>query len=172
MPQSHRDGVGAAITDTAITAKVKFQFMGDNRLKNSDISVTTIDGVVTLTGSAPDPDAKAAAEILAGDVDGVRRVDDHLKTSSSASTLGTKMDKAASKTKRVASDNWITTKVKSEIMADSVSKGFDVTVTTTHGVVVEGALASQNAIDHVKDLTEKVKGVKSVDTSSLTVAST
>ncbi len=172
-PQPHSDSVGSAITDTAITAKVKSQFMGDNRLKNSDISVTTTNGVVTLTGSASGSDAKSTAEKLASGVDGVKSVDDDLQTSSSTSTVGTKMEKAAHKTKRVASDSWITTKVKSEIMADSVSKGFDVSVTTTHGVVVlTGTLASQDAIDHVKVLTEKVKGVKSVDTSALRIAST
>ena len=69
------------------------------------------------------------------------------------------------------SDSWITTKVKSEILADSVSKGFDVSVETIHGVVVlKGALANQDAVDHVKDIAEKVDGVKSVDTSALTVA--
>ena len=172
-PQPHSDSVGAAITDAAITAKVKSQFMGENRLKNSDISVTTTNGVVTLAGSASNSDAKSVAEKLASSVDGVKSVDDDLKTPSSATTVGTKMDKAASKTKRAASDSWITTKVKSEIMADSVSKGFEVSVTTTHGcVVLKGTLASQDAIDHVKDLTEKVKGVKSVDTSSLKIAST
>jgi len=173
VPQPHSDSVGAAFTDTEITAKVKSQFMRENRLKNSDISVTTTNGVVTLTGSATGPDAKSAAEKLASSVDGVKSVDDDLHTPSSASTAENKMDKAASKTKRIASDSWITTKVKSEIMADSVSKGFDVSVTTTHGVVVlKGTLSNQDAIDHVKDLTEKVTGVKSVDTSLLTVAKT
>ena len=62
------------------------------------------------------------------------------------------------------SDSWITTKVKSEILADSVSKGLNVSVKTIHGVVVlKGALANQDAIDHVKDTAEKVKGVKSVN---------
>jgi hyperosmotically inducible protein len=69
------------------------------------------------------------------------------------------------------SDSWITTKVKSELLADNVSKGFDVSVETTDGVVVlKGALANRDAIDHVKDVAGKVKGVKSVDTSGLTVA--
>ena len=70
------------------------------------------------------------------------------------------------------SDSWITTKGKSEILADSASKGFDVSVTTTHGVVVlTGKLASSDAIDHVKEIAAKVDSVKSVDISALTVAS-
>ena len=72
--------------------------------------------------------------------------------------------------KRAVSDTWITTQVKSEILADSLSKGFDVNVDTTGGVVaLNGALASQHAIDHVKGIAEKVEGVKSVDTSALVV---
>ena len=64
----------------------------------------------------------------------------------------------------------ITAKVKSELLADSIAKGMDVNVETVHGVVVlKGTLANQDAIDHVKDIAEKVKGVKSVDTSALTV---
>jgi hyperosmotically inducible protein len=69
------------------------------------------------------------------------------------------------------SDSWITTKVKSEILADSISKGFKVDVKTKHGVVIlKGVLASQDAIDHVKDIAAKVDSVKSVDTTGLTVA--
>jgi hyperosmotically inducible protein len=78
--------------------------------------------------------------------------------------------KQVAKAERVVSDSWITTKVKSEILADSVSKGFKVSVKTKHGVVIlKGTLANQDAIDHVKDIAEKVKGVKSVDTKALTI---
>jgi hyperosmotically inducible protein len=171
-PAPHSDDIGAAASDTVITAKVKSRFVGEDRLKKSDISVTTTNGVVTLTGSASGADARSDAETIAGAVAGVNSVDDQLKTAPS-STIAAKVDKAAAKTKRVASDSWITTKVKSEILADSVSKGFKLSVTTRHGVVaLKGALANQDAIDHVKDLTEQVKGVKSVDTSLLVIAST
>jgi hyperosmotically inducible protein len=53
----------------------------------------------------------------------------------------------------------------------SVTKGFAVSVDTTHGVVIlKGALANQDAISDVKHIAEKVDGVKSVDTSTLIVA--
>ena len=159
----HSDGVGAAITDTAITAKVKSRFIGDSRLKKSDISVTTTNGVVTLEGTASGSKAKSAAAALAKSVNGVKSVDNNLTTPGSS--------EVGAETKQVASDSWITTKVKSELLADSISKGFDVSVETTDGVVVlKGALANQDAIDHVKDVAGKVDGVKSVDASGLTVA--
>ena len=77
---------------------------------------------------------------------------------------------AVSKAERAVSDSWITTKVKSEILANSVSKAFKVSVKTKHGVVsLKGKLPSQDAIDLVKTIAEKVTGVKSVDVSGLVI---
>ena len=164
VPQAHSDGVGAAISDTAITAKVKAKLSAEDKLDKSDISVTTTNGVVTLEGSATSSNAKETAGVLATSVEGVKSIDNSLKVPGSSKTVA--------KTERAVSDSWITTKVKSEILADSVSKGFHVSVETTHGVVVlKGTLASADAVDHVKDIAAKVKGVKSVDTDALTVAS-
>lgn len=74
----------------------------------------------------------------------------------------------AQKTNSAASDSWITTKVKSELLADSLTKGFDISVETNQGVVMlSGSLKSQEAIDHAKALAAKVKGVKSVDITAL-----
>ena len=166
-PVAHSDSAGAAATDTVITAKVKARLMKEHSLKKSDISVTTTNGVVTLNGSVTSAHAKHEAAEESKAVDGVVSVDNQLMTPKSSK----QPHKAMSKTKRVASDSWITTKVKSELLADSMSKGFKVNVVTTHGVVVlEGSLTSQDAIDHVKDIASKVDGVKSVDISGLTVA--
>jgi len=80
--------------------------------------------------------------------------------------------KAASNAERVVTDSWITTKVKSEILANSVSKAFKVSVKTKHGAVsLKGKLPSQDAIDQVKMIAEKVKGVKSVDVSGIVIGS-
>jgi hyperosmotically inducible protein len=163
-PTAHSDSVGAAISDSAITTKVKATYLGNERLKGSHIKVTTTNGVVTLTGSATGSDAKDAAEELAKGVDGVKSVDDELTTASSTGSV----HKAVAKTERVGSDSWITTKVKSEIMADSISKGFKVSVKTVHGVVMlSGVLPNDDAVAHVKDLAGKVEGVKSVKASQL-----
>lgn len=163
MPQAHSDGMGAAISDTVITAKVKAKLMGESGLKKSEIDVTTTNGVVTLNGSASNSDAKALAEEKAKSVEGVKSVDNALKTPDSSNAMR--------KTKRVVSDSWITTKVKSEILANSLTKGFDVSVKTSHGVVMlKGTLANEAAVEHVKSIAEKVEGVKSVDTSELKVA--
>lgn len=170
LPKAHSDGVGAAVSDTVITAKVKAKLMGESGLKKSDIDVTTTNGVVTLNGTASNSDAKALAEEMTKSVEGVKSVDNSLKTPAT-SEMSAKTHKAMAQTKRTVSDSWITAKVKSGIFASSPTKGFDVSVETSHGVVMlKGTLANQAAVDHVKAMAEKVDGVKSVDTSALTVA--
>lgn len=168
-PQAHSDSFGAAISDTLITAKVKAKLMGEDSLKQSDINVTTTNSVVTLTGSASSSNAKSIAEAATKSIEGVKSVDNSLKTPASSPTAA-KVDNAVAKTERVISDSWISTKVKSDLLASSFSKGMDVDVQTIHGVVVlRGNLANQDAIDHVKDIAEQVDGVKSVNTSALTI---
>jgi hyperosmotically inducible protein len=171
VPQAHSDGISAMFNDTAITGKVKSKLAGDDRLKKSDVEVTTTNGVVTLDGSASSAEAKTLAADLSKVVEGVKSVDNNLKIPANSQAEANTRD-AMANTERVVSDSWITTKVKSEILADNVSKGFNVSVKTTHGVVVlSGALASQDGIDHVKEIASKVNGVKSVDVSTLAVSS-
>jgi osmotically-inducible protein OsmY len=69
---------GEAITDSWITAKVKWFFVGENALKGSDINVDTSNHVVTLKGTVPSAAGKARAVQLAKETDGVTRVDDQL----------------------------------------------------------------------------------------------
>ena len=85
-------------------------------------------------------------------------------------TVGEKMDTAEKKVEKVVADSWITTKVKSEILANSASKAFKVQVKTKGGVVsLNGKLPTKDAVDLVKLIAEKVKGVRSVDAAGLTV---
>jgi len=171
MPAAHSNNLGAAITDTAITAKVKSKLMGQEGLKNSDISVKTTNGVVTLTGSATSSKAKTLAEESAQSIEGVKNVDNDLHTPS-GSKMESKTKKAVEKTERVASDSWITTKVKSELLVNSLTKGVDVKVKTLNGVVVlKGSLPNQEAINEAKNIAEKIEGVKSVNSSALTLDS-
>lgn len=168
-PKAHSDSMGAAISDTGITAKVKAKLAGAPGLKDADIHVTTTNGVVTLTGRAASAEGKDRAEELAEGVEGVKHVDNELSTPSGSQATAT-VKHAAAGAAQGTSDGWITTKVKSALLADSVTKGFDVHVETTNGVVVlTGQLPNHDAVAHAKDVAEKIDGVKSVDTSGLTV---
>ena len=61
--------------DAWITTKVKSEFGTTKGIKSTDISVTTSDGVVTLTGSTDTAQAKAKAVRVAKRVKGVKSVD-------------------------------------------------------------------------------------------------
>ena len=71
------------------------------------------------------------------------------------------------------SDNEITANVKSEIAVDSVGMSGAIGVTTTGGIVaLTGSLSSQDDIDHIKGVVARVKDVKSVDTTAMSVSAT
>jgi hyperosmotically inducible periplasmic protein len=167
--EPHSDSMSAAVSDTATTAKVKARLAGDNRLDS--ISVHTTNGVVTLGGTAPDKDAASAAEEAAKSVSGVKSVDNEVKVPSSgaAGELGN----AAHETGHAISDGWITTKIKTQLKTNhSVERGSDISVSTSNGVVkLSGTAASKDAKDQAEAIARNVKGVKSVDASSLRLAS-
>jgi hyperosmotically inducible periplasmic protein len=162
----HSNSLGAAVSDTATTAKVKERLADDKRLSDSKISVTTNNGVVTLTGSAPSADASNAAEEAAEGVSGVKSVDNQIAAPS-------KLHDVADKTAGKVTDDWITTRVKTELFTDrSVQGDSNISVTTANGVVhLRGTAASKQAYDQAKTVAENVKGVRSVDASGLHLAS-
>jgi hyperosmotically inducible protein len=72
-------GTKTAVTDSALTAKVKTALHDDKITTGIDIHVTTVAGVVTLRGAVPSADVAAHAEKVALDTDGVKRVRNKLK---------------------------------------------------------------------------------------------
>lgn len=62
-------------SDAWITTKVKSELATTKGIKSTDISVSTSDGVVTLTGSVATAKVKAKAEHVAKRVKGVKSVD-------------------------------------------------------------------------------------------------
>jgi len=70
--------VATALGDAGITASVKTALAADPSLSAVKIDVTTKDGVVSLTGPAPDEKSRERAEVLAAAPEGVTRVDNRL----------------------------------------------------------------------------------------------
>lgn len=68
--------------DASITANVRKELADDKVPGAIEVAVTY--GVVTLSGSVPDTDAKARAEDAADDVAGVDRVVNNLRTTTAA----------------------------------------------------------------------------------------
>jgi hyperosmotically inducible protein len=66
------------MTDAGITTKIKSKFVGDPDVKALDVSVTTEEGVVYLTGRVDTQFQKDEAERIAADTKGVVRVVNHI----------------------------------------------------------------------------------------------
>lgn len=69
---------GMAIDDSAITAKVKAAFFIEPDLKMLQISVDTVQGVVTLSGAVDSMSSRDKANTVAGGVAGVKQVENQL----------------------------------------------------------------------------------------------
>ncbi|MFO1327350.1 MAG: BON domain-containing protein [Rubrivivax sp.] len=70
--------LAVTLSDTGITAAVKTALAADPGLSALRIEVDTHDGVVTLSGPAPDAKARERAAVIAAAPQGVKRVDNHL----------------------------------------------------------------------------------------------
>lgn len=153
---------GGTISDAGLTANVKSRLASVPSLKGSDIKVATKDGVVTLSGTVSDPHAKFAAVAAVISMEGVRVLDDELKTPANYKVVA-EAKTAKATTQHAASDSRITAEVQ-DLLADRIPAHYKVDVTTTRGVVfLKGDLADGDMIERVRGMVAKVDGVKSVN---------
>ena len=75
-------GMGQTMDDSAITAKVKGKMMADKNIDASKIHVETQDGQVMLSGRVETGAEKARAVEIARSVDGVKQVENDIKSPS------------------------------------------------------------------------------------------
>jgi len=71
------DATGA-VSETLTTGKVKAAIAADPGMKDSDVSVSTNNGVVTLSGTVKSQDQISLAQGIAQKMDGVQKVETNL----------------------------------------------------------------------------------------------
>lgn len=87
-----------------------------------------------------------------------------------AEKTGEVVGNAVEETGEVISDSWITTKVKSQLIADDLVKARDINVSTDNGVVTLAGVVESNAErNRAVSISKGTKGVKRVNTSALRV---
>lgn len=72
------DKTGVKVEDAMITTKIKAAFLAESSISSMDINVTTIDGVVMLTGSADSLASSQKATEVARQVAEVKQVNNQL----------------------------------------------------------------------------------------------
>jgi hyperosmotically inducible periplasmic protein len=170
---------GEVINDAWITTKVKAKLLADERTKGFDINVDTLNGNVTLRGGADSVANKMAATKLAHSADGVISVDNQLvvaaegteaRQAANTATASGEVRDGLSDTGEVINDAWITTKVKTKLLADENVAGNKITVKTKDNVVhLVGVVESSEERAAAIRIAERTEGVRDVDADDLHV---
>lgn len=119
-----QEAPGEVVDDSLITTRVKSALVADPVTKARQIEVETFRGTVQLSGFVDSSDAKTRAGTIARNTSGVQSVKNNLEVQSQGTTVGTKLD-----------DTVITTKVKTALIANPVTKARQINVDTHDGVV-------------------------------------
>jgi hyperosmotically inducible periplasmic protein len=138
------------ISDSWLTGKTKIALFGDDRIKGGQVSVETINGVVSLRGKVDSDNAKAAAASVAQAVEHVKSVRNDLQV---VPPGGRKVIDI--------SDKDITRQVEGRLWKDAQLKRVDVR-TDGGAVILTGAVSSIGASARASELARGVPGVRMV----------
>jgi hyperosmotically inducible protein len=147
------ESAGEVVDDSTITTKVKTELIANRDTKARQIDVKTYRGVVELSGFVDSSQEKSEAARVARGVTGVRDVNNELEVKTADRTVGVAID-----------DTILTTKVKTALIANPITKAHEIEVTTRNGVVqLAGFVDSEEERTTAVSVTMGVQGVKSVD---------
>lgn len=140
-------GIDGAVSDQSIRGRINYEW-ANSPLDFTGIETTVYNGKVLLTGPVHDAQAQAEAVRLARVAPGVREVID-------ATKLGGKDNYFA--------DAWITTKLRSNILADRRVAAHNFTIRTYDGIVyLMGTALDQDDLDALLENAADVTGVRNV----------
>jgi osmotically-inducible protein OsmY len=143
-------GMIGATKDMWITTDTKARLLADSKTPALDINVDTWNGVVTLFGTVPSKDAKAAAEADAHQVNGVTQVTNELEVVPSTKAEAVQ-----------ARDEDLTTAVKQSLARREDLKGVDVDV--KNGVArLTGTVDSEHQRLNASIVARSTPGVRAV----------
>jgi osmotically-inducible protein OsmY len=145
--------VGNKIDDQFIAPEVRSNVARvhiDLTSPTSHIVVTSYNGVVLLAGQTPRSDLKAMAEQAARRVNNVSKVHNELQVLQPTSLLVR------------SNDSLLTSRIKTQMIADSAVPGTRIKVITENGIVYMLGLVSQAEATHATNLVQSVSGVQKV----------
>jgi osmotically-inducible protein OsmY len=144
--------LGSKIDDSLIETKVEVNIAKANTDldKNSHIVVSSYNGVVLLAGQTPRAELKAQAEQAASEVQRVKKVHNELQVLQPSSLLARN------------NDAWLTTKIKSQMLADANIPGSRIKIITENGIVYMLGLLTQQEATRATNLVQGVSGVQKI----------
>ncbi|MCA8967651.1 MAG: BON domain-containing protein, partial [Planctomycetes bacterium] len=158
-------GFAQVVNDATLTARVKSQLLWNQETSGLEVTVTTENRVVTLSGAVDSSAERDVVGQIAVNTDGVLDVQNELTVDADTSIEESAKDTARD-AGRAVSDSWVTAKVKSALLFNRGVDGATIGVETSDGVVtlsgvVDGAVERQRAVA----IAAGIVGVKSVRTA-------
>lgn len=138
----------ASEADDSIESSAMNSYVFKNILHDDDVTVKSMDGLVTLTGTVAQEAHKPLAEETVANLPGVKSVDNRLEVK----------DEPAAKN----SDAWVTMKVKTALLFHRNVSAMTEVATKDGIVTLQGSASSQAQKDLTTELVKDVEGVKEV----------
>lgn len=143
--------ITSSLEDTKIANQTIDKLRMNYRLWNeSHLEVTVYHRIVLLSGETPKPEWRQTAEDQAHEISGVDKVYNQITIQNPTSTLTR------------SSDAWITTKVKTQMLASDSLKSGSIKVKTENGSVYLMGTVTREQADTAADIARKVDGVQRV----------
>lgn len=150
-PNPGRTSLGTDIDDwqmdTLISVNIK---KAHPQLDASHVNVHTHNKVVLLTGEVPSTEMRSLAGETARGFRGVRQVYNELQIQGATTLLAR------------TNDNWLTTKVKSKLLANRDIESTRVTVITENGVVYLMGLVTRAEADAITSVASNTRGARKI----------
>jgi osmotically-inducible protein OsmY len=142
---------GARVEDESIETKGKVNInAADEGFKKAHFTVTSYNGYVLIAGQVPSEELKQQASDVVRKIRGVRRIYNELAVSGNTNALTR------------SSDTWLTTKVKSALLADNEIEGNRVKVVTENGVVYLMGMVSRAEAERIADSARAAYGAQKI----------
>ncbi len=143
--------VGSQIDDNNIELKAMVKLMKDEEISDlANISIVSYNGHVLVVGQAPNQSLINKIEAQLKEISNIEKIHNQIKIGPKASVSNK------------ANDVWITTKVKSELLADDSIKGNSIKVVTESKEVFLMGLVSPEQGNKAATIASKVNGVQRV----------
>lgn len=148
---SDRRTVGTQVDDAAIEMQARAFVTGNDEIKKkAHIIVTSVNGIVLLTGEAESTEARDRVLAELRMLTNVRRIVNEIRIAA-PSSIGNR-----------SQDTWITTKVKSKLLGASDLKFSRLQVLTTNRSVYLLGLVTKEEADMASETARTVAGVERV----------
>ena len=149
----NRHNIQTSLNDHYVTFKAEREiYLDTDRFQNTRVSISSFNGVVLLTGQVTDPEQKQDIEQIVRKIPNVDEVHNVIQVSAPPSALVQ------------LSDTWITTKIKSKLIATDGIDPSQIKIITENGTVYLIGNVPRKQADAAVELARTTDGVQDVVT--------